>query len=96
MNDEPEDKKNNDSIANQIADAVISNAAPELIGTAIDGVKGVIDAGTSAAEDALEKTEAVASAVGQKLGDIAGSAGKTLGDVAEAAADAASNTDISL
>ncbi|MEO0607271.1 MAG: hypothetical protein AAFY82_03510 [Pseudomonadota bacterium] len=89
MNDEPEDKKNPDSIVNQIADAVISNGGPELIGAAIDAWR-------SAAEDALETTEELASAVSQKLGDVAGSAGETLGDAAEAAADVASNIDINL
>lgn len=95
MSEEPKDNKNNESLASEIAEAIVMEAAPELIDVAIAGVKGAISAGTSAAEDALEKTEEVVSAVGQKLGDLAGSAGETLGDVGEAAADAASNIDIS-
>ena len=104
MSDEPEKKKEKDSIASQIADAVASqivdgvifDVTPELVGAALDSARTAIDAGTSAANEAFKKTEDVASVVGEKIGDLAESTGEAIGDAAEAAADIASNIDVSL
>ena len=104
---ESKDKKEDNTLAETLADTVLSESAGALVDVAVEIIDGTAKAGSELTDKLEQSTEAIAEAAGKAVADAAGAAIEAAGTVvkgagevatsaADVAADVASGIDVNL